>query len=260
MTPEEILERLGGRKAAEELLLAGEEAVRREERRKIFHMYPEFGPLSRRGYKKHMAFFEAGATYQERLACCANRVGKTEGMGGYELVCHLTGIYPAWWKGRRFERPIRAWVSGESGKETRDIIQKKLCGEFDALGTGLIPGELISKKTMKAGVPEAFDQIWVRHLNRVQAREWPNVDTKHCPTSVLTFKSYDQKRESFQGSELDVIWLDEEPPQDVYTECLLRLMTTNGIMMVTFTPLKGMSDVVRLFFDTGVRGGVDNRV
>ncbi len=38
----------------------------------------------------------------------ANRVGKTEGAGGYEMTCHLTGRYPHWWEGRRFSGPVRA--------------------------------------------------------------------------------------------------------------------------------------------------------
>ncbi|MCW5980334.1 MAG: terminase family protein [Bryobacteraceae bacterium] len=60
-------------------------------------------------------------------------------------------------------------------------------------------------------------------------------------------KSYDQRRESFQGTEQDVIWLDEEPPLDLYTECLMRTMTTGGTVMLAFTPLRGLSDVVLSF-------------
>jgi len=55
----------------------------------------------------------------------------------------------------------------------------------------------------------------------------------------LTFK--------FQGTGKHVIWLDEEPPADVYDECLLRLMTTNGLLIATFTPLLGLSDVAMRF-------------
>jgi terminase large subunit-like protein len=42
--------------------------------------------------------------------------------------------------------------------------------------------------------------------------------------SYLGFKSYDQGRRKFQGTGKHVIWLDEEPPADVYEECLLPLM------------------------------------
>jgi phage terminase large subunit-like protein len=38
------------------------------------------------------------------------------------------------------------------------------------------------------------------------------------------------------------IWIDE-PPAPLYDECLLCLMTTNGLMLCTFTPLKGLSEI-----------------
>ena len=41
-----------------------------------------------------------------------------------------------------------------------------------------------------------------------------------------------------------MIWEDEEPPADVHSECLLRLMTVDGLLMLTFTPLSGISEVV----------------
>jgi phage terminase large subunit-like protein len=51
-----------------------------------------------------------------------------------------------------------------------------------------------------------------------------------------------------------VVWLDEEPPLDVYVECLVRTMTTGGLVMVTFTPLEGMSDVVMSFLESQREG------
>jgi phage terminase large subunit-like protein len=43
------------------------------------------------------------------------------------------------------------------------------------------------------------------------------------------------------------VWCDEEPPLELYSEGKTRVQATNGIIVVTFTPLKGMSDVVNLF-------------
>lgn len=67
--------------------------------------------------------------------------------------------------------------------------------------------------------------------------------------SKLGFKSYDQGRKKFQGTSKELIWLDEEPPLDVYTECLTRTMTVNGLVLCTFTPLEGATDVVNLYQD-----------
>jgi len=167
----------------------------------------------------------------------ANRVGKTEGVGGYELTLHLTGLYPEWWDGYRFDRPIRAWAAGDTSQTVRDIIQRKLLGAPGQYGTGLIPGDNLYKATSRAGLSDAVQDVYIHH--------------KNGDLSYLTLKSYDQRRESFQGTEQDVIWLDEEPPLDVYTECLMRTMTTGGLMINTFTPLSGLSDVVLSYLPGG---------
>ena len=162
----------------------------------------------------------------------ANRVGKTIA-AGYELTCHLRGKYPDWWTGKRFKKPISAWACGDTGKTVRDIVQSKLLGPPGAIGTGLIPRDDILGTSAKSGVAEAIDAVTVR---------------SEFGESRLTFKSYDQKRESFQGTEQDFIDLDEEPPLDVQNECLLRVMPTGsftgGLMVLPFTPLRGLTPLI----------------
>lgn len=218
------------------------------EKQRLFHrMFPDEDRLylgktmhARDKYPKHLEFFEAGAKYRERCAMAANRVGKSLGMGGYETSCHLTGLYPAWWPGRRFEQPVRAWAAGKTNETTRDIVQTILLGEIanrdgrkGFTGTGVVPGELHGKIAWKQGVQDLADTVKVKHVSG----GW----------STLGFKSYQQGRGSFEGTAQDLIWLDEEPPLDVYGECLIRTATTNGLIMLTFTPLAGVSDVVRAF-------------
>lgn len=217
---------------------------RHRARRKIDRMFPDSGPLRRELYPKHLEFFAAGREHRERLFLAANRIGKTEGAGGYETTLHLTGEYPHWWPGRRFEKPVRWWVAGKTNETTRDILQAKLCGEVrfeggrkTVSGTGLIPGDAVGPITWKGGVSDLADTISVRHASG----GW----------SILGLKSYQQGRGSFEGTEQDGIWLDEEPPIDVYVECLIRTMTTNGLMLLTFTPLEGLSDVVLSFLPGG---------
>ena len=65
--------------------------------------------------------------------------------------------------------------------------------------------------------------------------------------SHIGLKSYEQGRGSFEGTEKHLIWLDEEPPIDIYSECIIRTMTVDGIVMLTFTPLEGMSETVLQF-------------
>jgi phage terminase large subunit-like protein len=195
---------------------------------------------ARRKYAKHLEFFQAGAKYRERCFLAANRVGKTLGAGGYETAAHLTGEYPHWWVGRRFTKPVKWWAAGKTNETTRDIVQSTLLGSiskrdgrksFD--GTGIILGEKLGATTWKQGVTDLADTIKVKH----KSGGW----------STLGLKSYQQGRGSFEGTSQHGIWLDEEPPMDVYGECLMRTATTNGIIMLTFTPLAGLSDVVMSF-------------
>lgn len=220
-----------------EILALLEEKALRQARRKILTYFPNDGQYRRELYPKHLSFFEAGAKYRQRLMLAANRVGKTESVGCYELTLHLTGNYPDWWTGRRFDRPIKAWAAGDTGKTTRDILQQKLLGNTGNYGTGLIPFDKLIDTKAKSGIADAIEIVNVRHANG--------------GVSTLNLKSYDQRREAFQGSEQDVILMDEEPPLDIYTECLLRTMTNNGMLLLTFTPLMGMSQVVLAFLPNG---------
>lgn len=209
-------------------------------RRKLYSLYPDDGPLGRAHYPKHMEFFRAGAKHNERAFIAGNRVGKTYCVC-YEATCHMIGWYPHWWEGRRFDRPVVAWASGEDAKAVRESLQPKLLGTSDAPGTGLIPGDHILDKRARGGIPDALDFVLVKHANGV---------------SRLVFKAYEQGRESYQASEADIMLFDEEPPLPVYSEGLTRTMSTvpgqpNGIVLGAFTPLKGISSTVMYFLPSG---------
>ena len=119
------------------LLSLLKEKERRTARRKLYTYFPDTGPLRRELYPQHIEFFRLGREVPTRCFMAANRVGKTEGGGGYELTLHLTGRYPDWWPGRRFNHPIDAWAAGDTNETVRDIIQLKLMGrEEDGWGTG----------------------------------------------------------------------------------------------------------------------------
>lgn len=211
-------------------ILAGLEAL---DYQKTYRQFFQFEP-----YPKQREFMELGATKRERLLIAGNQNGKTH-IGAYEMACHLTGLYPPDWKGRRWNRPVKAWICGETSLVVRDVQQKKLCGEpgvESAFGTGMIPKDLfVDKPSLARGITDAYDTIQVRHVSG--------------GVSVGRFKSYEQGRTKFQGESIDVGWPDEEPPEDVYAELLTRTVATGGMVYVTFTPLKGRSSVVMRFLD-----------
>ena len=215
-----------------ELLALLQEKQRRERYNQFQFYFPDDGELRRDLYPRHIEFFKAGAIHRERLFMAGNRVGKTIG-GGYEVTCHLTGLYPDWWEGRRFDRPVKVLAAGDTGQSTKDIIQDKMMGGewgTDDWGTGMIPRDLMAKPKPKQGVSGAYEEVKVKHVSG----GW----------SVFKLRSYDQGRRIFQGFELDIFWPDEEVPQDVYSEGLIRTMTTQGMVIMTFTPLNGLTPLV----------------
>lgn len=198
---------------------------------------------SYRPYSKQAEFHKAGATFDERLFMAGNQLGKTLA-GGFEWAIHLTGRYPDWWVGRRFAEPVRMWAAGVTGESTRDNPQRILLGppqQEESWGTGAIPKDCIKLYDKSRGVPNAIDSVVVKHTSGGE--------------SVLSFKAYEKGREKWQGETLHGVWFDEESPLNIYSEGCTRTKALNGIVIMTFTPLLGMSDVVKLFLgETEIEG------
>jgi phage terminase large subunit-like protein len=186
-------------------------------------------------YAKQRDFHGNGAQYRERLFMAGNQLGKTVS-GAAETAMHLTGLYPDWWTGKRFDRPIRCMAGSESAELTRKGVQRNLLGppeDRQAWGTGMIPADCLVSHSMRAGVADAVASLAVKHVSG--------------GNSVIQFASYDQGRSKWQADTLDLVWFDEEPPLAVYTEGITRTNATGGMVFTTFTPLLGMSDVVMRF-------------
>jgi phage terminase large subunit-like protein len=185
-----------------------------------------------KAYPKQAAFHAAGATLRERLFLAANQSGKTFS-GGMETAMHVTGRYPEWWVGKRFDRPTIGWCAGVTSESCRDTIERILLGRSSARGTGCIPKDAILEIISARGVPEACELVRVRHVSG--------------GVSTIGFKAYSDGRPKFQGETLDWAWLDEEPPPDIYSECMTRTNIGNGPVWITATPLLGMSEVIQRF-------------
>lgn len=207
-----------------------EEHSRRQRLNKIATFFS--GP-DRQLYKQHLEFFKAGATYNKRLFLAANRVGKTTG-AGVELVYHLTGRYPDWWEGKRFTKGQQWWVVGNRSTTVRAVLQPLLLGEVGSFGTGLIPADALDISTLK-DAKKADTSVSVFRVSHVSGS-----------ISTVEFKADEQGRKAFEGTERS-IWIDEECSPGVYQEALIRTMTGNNIMMMTFTPLDGRTEVVNGF-------------
>src|SRR5262249_37234089 len=153
--------------------------------------------------------------------------------GGLEPERHAPGRSPPWWRGKRFDRPITAWACGTTGETTRDTVQRILVGRPGQYGTGAIPKDCLGELVPARGVADLLDTIKVRH--------------ESGGISTIGLKSYVSGRERFQGETLDLVWLDEECAPEIYTECLTRTNVGSNPVFMTFTPLLGVSEVVRRF-------------
>src|SRR6188472_1508584 len=198
-----------------------------QERRIVENRLANYKP-----YLRQTEFHAAGATHRERLLMAGNQLGKTLA-GGFEMAMHATGKYPDWWQGKKFDRPITGWACGVTNETVRGTVQRVLVGRPDALGTGAIPKDCLAEMVPARGIADLLDTIKVRHVSG--------------GISTIALKSYISGRERFQGETLDVVWLDEEPDAEIYTECLTRTNVGSGPVYLTFTPLLGISEVVRRF-------------
>lgn len=186
-------------------------------------------------YPKQLEFHRWGAdlSIHERLFMAANQVGKTLS-ASMETAMHLTGQYPVGWPGAVFNHATKGWAASETGQSTRDSVQRLLLGEPGMWGTGSIPAaSIVDIKRAKGGVPDQVESVYVRH--------------EKGGVSRVTIKTYDQGRLRWQAETLDWVWFDEEPDEEIYIEGITRTNATEGIAYLTFTPLKGMSTVVKRF-------------
>lgn len=195
------------------------------------------------GYRRHLEFIKATKYYNEIAMIAGNRVGKTY-TAEMCISFHANGKYPAEWQGKRFDiGGLEILVVGKTHDTTRDILQKYLYGNFLDPGTGMIPKEDIIRRTIKSGLADAIQDLYVQHYDSLGNKDG---------VTKISFKSYVQGIEAFMGQQYHVVHLDEEPlSREMYSEILTRTMTTKGIVMSTFTPLEGMSDVVMSFLPNG---------
>jgi len=188
-------------------------------------------------YIKALEFWAAGKDHQQRFLMAGNRVGKSLA-AAVEVSYHLTGLYPADWNGVRFNHPTQWWICGDSRQTIISTLQPLFLGDVGDFGHGLIPKDCIDFSTLKDAQKAATSVGMVKIMHTSGAH------------SSITFKSYFEGRKSFQGAAVCVM-LDEEPPQDVYGECLLRTATGDNILVASFTPLSGETELIKQLLPDG---------
>ena len=190
-----------------------------------------------RPFEHQKKFFLTGDS-DRRGILAANRIGKTVSTC-YETAMHLTGIYPEWWEGKRYDRAVTAMVAGEGWEQVARVLQAELLGTQDVkireqLGTGAIPRRCIVQDTMRC---DGANALGVEVLHTSGAK------------SYLIFANYTQEVRQMQGFKLNLAVFDEQPPDDFFSEVVTRTATTQGQVLCSFTPLKGLNGLVSKFWN-----------
>ena len=164
----------------------------------------------------------------------SNQTGKSQ-ITCAMLACHACGFYPPWWKGAKYDRPVKIMVAGVDSNHNKNVLQEKLFGTDNwrlksEIGTGMIPKKYIYEKSAVAERGDGLNAIKIKH--------------KSGGYSQIIFKAYSQGREAAQGFQADIIMIDEQPHPDFWSEAILRTAATNGHIVCSFTPLKGTDNLV----------------
>jgi phage terminase large subunit-like protein len=216
-------------------------------------MFPDEGPLRRELYPKHVEFLNGGGQYDERIFFAANQIGKTYALL-IEGIYHATGLYPHWWKGKRFNRSTVGAFGAKTWEMIRRGIQAKLLTNADQgeleLGTGIIPGELLEKaKFVKAqGIPDTYSELHIPHVSGSMSK--------------IIFITYDSGLDKWKSFTADWVCLDEEPPFDIYVEASVRVLVNDGTVALGFTCDENLTETILHFFTDGefVPGPHGNRL
>lgn len=161
------------------------------------------------------------STSKEKLFIGGNRSGKSV-FGATETVMWLTGLHPY----------------------RNDIPIPPVRGRAVSVD--------IEEGIKKISFPEVRRWLPVSYLKN---GSWEDSYDKLARTLTLTngsfleFMSYEQDVGKFAGTSRHFTWFDEEPPEDIFNECLMRLIDTDGSYWITMTPLIELTWVKDKIYD-----------
>jgi phage terminase large subunit-like protein len=230
------------------ILKLARQALTSSEFRKKFSLIDFWGP--KEFYPPQLKFFADGARYHQRLIRGGNQVGKSFACA-FEVALHLTGQYPTWWNGRRFDKPTRGWIIGPTAQLVRDGPQRQVCTRQGEFGSGTMPlAAFASRPVMIPGGTGGIDTLTTHHATN-GARDGQ---------SSATFKSFEMRAEKLQAESIDWIWIDERCSEEIYSELLARTTATDGIVFMSYTPLKGGGELTYRFLNEYSADRSDTRI
>lgn len=157
------------------------------------------------------------------------------GAGKSFVGCYITVLLALGYSTKKYNLPFigvkkNIWIATKSWSNVSGTIEPYLLWDFSK--TRIPPDE----------IDRVLKDNWI--LKKVFLKNW-------C---IIHIKTYDQGQENVQGGNPDWMWLDEEPVnQDVWGELKARTRTANCEMLITMTPLNGLTGVYEFFFENESR-------
>lgn len=199
---------------------------------------------------------------QQAEPCANPKIGTDGALSVSHSTATIRKITPRG-KGEIWDFTVPIWHNYLAAGFTNKNSGKTELGAVAAtvMGTGLVPWCIGGSGFEDSTTPPEEKSIWIVSLDFPAGRDiiLPKLN-RYIPKSTLAgpfkvaqqkfeflngseigLKSADSGREKFQGVSRDLIWLDEEPPEDIYDECLARTIDCAGKILVTMTPLNGLS-------------------
>lgn len=164
-------------------------------------------------HDKQIVFHSSEA--KERIFIGGNRSGKTVG-SVLEAIWRVTKTHP-------FRPDLNA-------------ISEPIRGRFVAVSIEEGLNQIILPMIQK-WMPRRFlvDGSWEKSYHR-QSRKLILKDG-----SFIEFMTYEQDTEKFAGTSRHFCAFDEEPPEIIWQECIMRLLDTNGDWWIAMTPVEGVT-------------------
>ena len=180
------------------------------------------------------------------MTLAGNRTGKTMS-ATYHLALDATGDYPDWWRGEQYLFPRNILALGVDNTQLKAVLQVQLFGEVDETtkrfsGGWIHPSEILNVEWSPQGSGLA-KRVTVRHK---------------AGQSQITLRAYTQSKTgqgtlSFAGTSLDIVLVDEQPPDHLIGQLVTRTMTGNrgrgGVIRYSMTPELGMTQLVTQFME-----------
>lgn len=134
-----------------------------------------------------------------------------------------------------YSRSKRVWMFHTSNQMSIEY-QQPLIWKY-------LPAE-IRKAVSKKAVREAMEYISFTRKNG-----FPDGRVIMPTESEISFRNYEQKRDTIEGGEIDLAAPDELCPPDWMETLELRIATRGGAIILSFTPVDGYTETVAMMCD-----------